>query len=544
MEAAAAPRGEGLQVTDEALLARFMREAPALPRDLAAAVADRLWRSLPLERRRAERDRLLRRAAALMGGASWRRARALAALARAAPRAGASPALDTPAGLVRAALAAYPGRRGRPLSEVQIWRVINFTGPLEMKETPAPHSGITEESTMSGRRFEAGEDVREKFIRGACAAIYTRSSATGAIAAARRHADPAVADQMRDVSVDPGEFAGASLQDLARHALELAGVDVHGLRGERLIKRALEYRDGQQGTGDFPILLETAVNKIFQANYLSADVTWRRWCGVKPVQDFRASTFYRPGAFGLLDPVSEHGEIKHKNIPDGEKAQVSVAPKGNIVSLSRRMIVNDDMGVFTDVSAGLGLSSALTIETACFALLTANSGLGANYPGTANPLFHSTRNNIGSTGAMTAATMGSARAVMSKQKDPANNVYLTTVPRIWLGPLELGDAARQIYASLIDPSKTTQVPNPVYGSVAPGNVIDSPYLSASSTTRHYFFADPIRMPVIAVGFIGGREAPEVTQFRNEEYDGIRFRILHDWGVAIVDYRGSVTCAGQ
>jgi phage head maturation protease len=390
-------------------------------------------------------------------------------------------------------------------------------------------------------RMQAGDDARDKFIRGACASIFQRSGQTRTIEAAAK--DPLFADQFKGISLDPGEFAGAKLRDLARYSLELRGVSVRRMSDDEIVKRALEYRDaGQQGTGDFPILLETAVNKTFLGAYAQTPVSWRRFCGVKPLNDFRASTFYRPGTFSVLDSVSEHGEVQHKNIPDGEKMSITPATKGNIVSLSRRAIVNDDMGVFNDLAGGLGMAAANTIEAAVYALLTANTGTGANYPGDSNPLFYSTRNNIGPTGAMTIATIDGARAIMAKQKDPSAKVYLNLRPAKWVGPVELEGQARVFNTNATDPTVNTfGVTNRVQGLV--DDVIGSAYLSAQSTTRHYFFANPAQFAVLAVGFINGREAPEVLSFQTPEYDGVRFRILHDHGEAIMDYRGAVTCAG-
>jgi len=353
---------------------------------------------------------------------------------------------------------------------------------------------------------------------------------------------PQFASQFRDVSLEPGEFGGMKVYDLARASLERNGVSTRGLHGESLVKRALQYRGdaGMNTTSDFSILLETAVNKLFLGQYALAPVTWRRWCGVKSVQDFRASTFYRPGSFSVLDTVSEAGEVKHKNIPDGSKATITPATKGNIIGISRRSIVNDDLGVFRDNATQLGDAAAATIEADCFAMLTANSGLGPTQSDS-QPLFHTNRSNIGATGAMTVATIDSARAKIKLQKDVSSNRYLNLVPRVWLGPVELGGLARQLNASQFDPSKTTNIPNIVNGLFA--DVIDVGQLSASSATRHYLLADPSSAPVFVVAFIDGQEAARVETDNGFEYDGVQMKVILDYGTACIDYRGAATCAG-
>jgi hypothetical protein len=400
-----------------------------------------------------------------------------------------------------------------------------------------------ENSPISGHiRFEAGEDKRDKFVRGACASIFQRAGIGETIAAAKKN--ERLAAQFADVPTDPGEFRGMRLIDLARHALEMRGVSVRGLHGEALVKRALEYRDaGMNTTSDFAVLLETAVNKTFLGQYAITPTTWQRWAGKKSVQDFRTATFYRPGSFGVLDSVSEAGEIKHKNIPDGAKAQLTASTKGNIIGITRRAIVNDDLGAFQNLAAGLGQAAAFSVESDAFALITANAGLGTTQSD-AQPLFHANRSNIGATGAMSVTTWDSAAAIMAVQKDVSAQMILDLKPAVWLGPKGLEATAKVLNTSTIDPTVSKgQAPNPVNGMVR--DVIGTGRLpgTGGTTTRHYFLADPGLFPVFAVGFIDGQEAPVITSQQSFEYDGMQIRILFDYGVAILDYRGAVACAG-
>jgi hypothetical protein len=113
-------------MTDEAAVLQFLARPPPLPPESAAAVVRTLWSSIPLARRRAERDQLLRRAAELLPGPPWTRAGKLARLSRPVrrPHPAAEPDLETAAGCVAAALLAYPGPCGRGLSARQVFRVI------------------------------------------------------------------------------------------------------------------------------------------------------------------------------------------------------------------------------------------------------------------------------------------------------------------------------------------------------------------------------------------------------------------------------------
>ncbi len=389
-------------------------------------------------------------------------------------------------------------------------------------------------------RFEAGEEKGEKFVKGCVASIIERCGFTETIESAKK---TRLARNFRNVSTDSGEFGGMRIPDMARYAIELRGGSTKGLHGEALIKRALETRGdaGFNTTSDFAILLETAVNRIFQGQYAMTPVTWPLWAGRKPLQDFRTSTFYRPGTFGVLDSVTEAGEVKHKNIPDGEKRTMTPATKANIIGITRRAMVNDDLGAFQNLASGLGMAAAFTVEADAYALITANSGLGILYD--ANALFHSSRANIGPTGAMSVATLDGASAVMAKQKDPSANIFLALQPTVWLGPVELAGTAKQFNTSTADPTdnKSSGVSNKVLNLFS--TIVRSPYLSVSSATRHYLLADPGMFPVFAVGFIDGNEAPQIVTEQSFNYDGLQMKVTLDYGTAVLDYRGAVTCAG-
>lgn len=390
-------------------------------------------------------------------------------------------------------------------------------------------------------RITAGEDVRDKFVTGGMAWLIERSGHTDAIVGAKKV--QRLAHHFKDVSTDPGNFRGMRLPDLARYALELRGRVPANLHGEALIRAALQTRAdaGMNTTSDFSILLEAVVNKIFLGQYALAPVTWPMWAGRKSVQDFRTSTFYRPGTFGVLDSVGESGEVKHKNIPDGEKRTMTPATKGNIIGITRRSLANDDMGAFQNLASGLGLAAALTVESDAFAMITPNSGLGINYD--ANPLFHTSRSNIGPTGVMSATTLDVARATMAKQKDPSGNQFLALQPAVWLGPSELSGTAKQFNSSTTDPTdnKAQGVGNKVLNLFA--TIVGSPYLSAVSAVRHYLLADPGLYPVFAVGFLDGQEAPRIETEQSFGFDGVQMKVILDYGTAVIDFRGAVTCAG-
>lgn len=384
-------------------------------------------------------------------------------------------------------------------------------------------------------RFSLGEDAKDKWVRGAGNWLLVKSGMADVVA---RH------QKIEPSTFDPGEFRGMSLLDLGRHSLERAGRPVRGLDKIRLASEAMTYRATiTQSTSDFAVLLENTLHKILQAAYAMQADTWRRFCNVGTVQDFRAHNRYRMGSFSALDVVGEDGEFKTKTIPDGEKGSITATTKGNIINVSRQMIVNDDMNSFARLPMLLGRAAALSIETDVYALLAQNSGDGPTM-GDGIALFHATSHGANKTtgAALSAAAIDADRVAMASQRDVSSNEILDLRPVALVLPVGLGGVARVINQSQYDPdtvaNKSQMKPNVVAGLFR--DVVDTPRITG---TRRYLFADPSIAPVLEVAFLDGQQAPVLETQDGWRVDGAEMKVRLDYGVAAVDFRGAVSNAG-
>ncbi|MFP3979162.1 ClpP-like prohead protease/major capsid protein fusion protein [Marinobacter sp. KMM 10035] len=329
-------------------------------------------------------------------------------------------------------------------------------------------------------------------------------------------------------------YRGHKLLDIAKDSLEASGSNTRGLDQMKIVANAFT-----QGTSDFPVILEEAMHKTLQAAYASASDTWSRFCATGSVSDFRAHSRYRLGSLGNLDRLNEHGEYKQKAIPDAEKASIQADTVGNIISLTRKAIVNDDLGAFIGLSNMLGRAAARTIEAAVYALLAENSGKGPTMDD-GKSLFHADHKNIGAAGALSVATLEAMRVLMAGQKDIGGNDFLDLRPANLLVPMGLGGNARVINSAEYDPdtSGKMQRPNMVRGLFS--DVIDTPRLSG---TGFYTFASPAEAPVIEVAFLDGNQEPYLEMQEGFDVDGTKYKVRHDFGVAALDYRGAAYNAG-
>lgn len=385
-----------------------------------------------------------------------------------------------------------------------------------------------EQGQTRGQHVEAGDDQRDKWVRGAGESIILRAGVAHVLG-----------EEGKKIT---GEgFRGMSLVELARDCLERAGVRTRNMDKMALVGEAFTYRSAYNGVSDFAVVLENVMHKVLLGAFATQPDVWRRFCKVGSVSDFRAHNRYRLGSFGTLDSLNEHGEFKNKQIPDGAKEKISIGTKGNIIGLSRQAIINDDLGAFNGLATAFGRSAALSIEVDVFAFLALNSGAGGAL-NDGNPIFYNrtNRNNIGTGAALSIASIDADRQVLAQIKDISGNEYLDLRPAVLLVPLSLGGQAR-IYNQAqydTDVSNKFQVPNKVAGLFR--DVIDTPRLSG---TRRYMFADPNIAPVIEVAFLDGQQMPFLDNQTGWRVDGVEWKVRLDYGVGGVGCEGAVTNAG-
>lgn len=383
-----------------------------------------------------------------------------------------------------------------------------------------------------------GEDASDKWHRGALSWLLARTA--GSLV---KQAKAAKVEAFADVDEDAGEFRGMSLFDMARASLERRGVKTKGMDRMTLVGRAFTTRDGgpYAGTGDFPVLLENLMGKILLGSYAVTPDTWSRFCKTDTVPDFRASPRYRTGSFGVLDSLNENGEFKNKAIPDGTKSTIQVGTKGNIIAISRQLVINDDMSALSDLGTKLGRAARLSIEVDVYALLAQNGGLGPTMSDS-NPFFHASRGNVNATGAaLSVAAIDADRVVMAAQKDPSGNEYLDLRPVTLLIPVGLGGLARVINSSAINPDANGKIQQPNYVQGLFSDIIDTPRLSG---TRRYLFAPVEVAPAFVVAFLEGQgQGPVLETEQGWRVDGTEMRVRMDYQAQAFDPKGALTNAG-
>ena len=115
---------------------------------------------------------------------------------------------------------------------------------------------------------ETGEDEQKNFRKCASLSILSRAG---------------IGPSDSDHIMLGNEYRGYDLADLARRALELAGVNTHGLTKMELVGRAFT-------SSDFPLLLADSANKSMLKGFEEAPETWPIWCQTGNLSDFKQSS--------------------------------------------------------------------------------------------------------------------------------------------------------------------------------------------------------------------------------------------------------------
>jgi phage head maturation protease len=319
------------------------------------------------------------------------------------------------------------------------------------------------------------------------------------------------------------EFIGMKISDML---IELAAV-----RGERVNsrdRRAFMERS-MHTSSDFPLLLQDAGNKMLEAGYAILQPTYRQIMAAKSFNDFKPHKFLRLGDYPALAPLGEGGEITAGTISE-KREQVTAGTLARSVTLSRQMLVNDELGAFTEFSSMIGQRIATQENALAYDVINTASGAGPTLAEGNAAVFTTGRGNRAASGTtIDVANLALARAAIMKQTS-LDGLPIAIGARMMLlvGPdREL--LARQLTATFV--ANATGSINPYVGFI---DVVVDPQIPGN---RWYMFADATRPFVY--GFVAGQTAPQVRVWNPiPGRDGMTVEVIHDFGVGAVDFRGA------
>jgi hypothetical protein len=337
------------------------------------------------------------------------------------------------------------------------------------------------------------------------------------------------ADKLRGVGIQ--EFCElASGQQLPRYRRDAAG-----------------WLQAAFSTTSLPGILSNIANKMLLEGYNYVEDAWRQIAKIASVNDFKEHSRYRMTGSFTFEQVGPDGELKHGKL-DEQKFGQKADTHGIMFALTRQMIINDDMGAFTDIPRQIGMGAAEAIADAVWGLWLSNP-----VQTDGKTFFHADHKNYaeGADTALSVDGLTDAEVLFGKQTKP-NGRPLGIPARILLVPTALKVPAEMLMKSVqLNETTTANKPktatNPHVGKF---DVVSSVYLSntsftGASSTAWYLLADPNRLPAIEVAFLNGVDRPTVEK-TDADFNtlGIQFRGYIDFGVREQDHRGAIKMKGE
>ena len=316
------------------------------------------------------------------------------------------------------------------------------------------------------------------------------------------------------------QYLGESLLDMARGSLSRAGVSTRGMTPDETFTRAAEHT-----TSDFPNLVSNAMNKTALASYQAAASPLKMLGRQRSLSNFKTATSIRLGEMGRLEELTESGEITATSrAENGETMKLATYARG--LSVSRQLMIDDDLGMLGDMTAAFGEAAAQTEADILVDLITSNPNLSDG-----TPVFDGSRGNIAGTGAAPSeTTLSAVRKTMRTTKGLDGKTLVNVVPKYLLVGPELETDVEKLLAAIY--AATTDDVN-VFGSKL--SLLVEPRITDASW---YVFADPSRLAAFQYGYLSSAQGVQIQRSEAWTTLGMRFRAWLDFGSGWLESRAA------
>lgn len=323
-------------------------------------------------------------------------------------------------------------------------------------------------------------------------------------------------------------YNSMTLRELARASLTERGVGVATYNPMQMIGMAFTH-----STSDFGNILLDVANKAILLGWEENDETFEKWTKKGQLSDFKTAHRVGLGAFPSLRQVREGAEYKYVTLDDKGET-IALATYGELFSISRQAIINDDMNMLTDVPKKLGEAAKATIGDLVYAVLVDNEKMSDK-----KALFSTDHKNM-ITGGMDVETISAGRTAMRQQKEGERTLNIR--PAFMLVPTTLETQAIQVVksGSVKGADVNANIINPVRDLA---EIIAEPRLDEAST-KDWYMASRQGSDTIEVAYLNGIDVPYIDQLEGFTSDGVTTKVRIDAGVAPVDYRGLLKVTGK
>lgn len=342
---------------------------------------------------------------------------------------------------------------------------------------------------------------------------------------------------MFDAFFDPAHKDHRSAQSFRECYIEVTGDKrVSGRLADCDLTRMAEslgtFREAVADSTTFAAALGDSITRRMVADYNTASIedSWRDIATIVPLSDFRTQHRVRAGGYGDIAVVAEKGTYQELGVPAEEEATYKAVKRGGLAPVTLEMIRNDDVGLIRRMPTELSRAAKRTLSKFVFDMLRTNPVI---FDGKA--LFHADHNNLGTLALTDDAAWPAARLAMMKQTRLAGGERMSIPPKFIFVPAELEQTA-------YDKFKVRGLNNDLEYIQTTAPAI-RPVWYWTDANDWVAAASPQDIPSIEIGFLDGREEPELliqdmptvgSVFSN---DIINYKLRHIYSGTPVDFRG-------
>ena len=298
-------------------------------------------------------------------------------------------------------------------------------------------------------------------------------------------------------------------------------------------------------TSSFSVTFGQALYRRLQKEYAQDPRSdWRKVVSsIENLQDATNTfTIIRLGDFEELPTVNESAPYQELASSFQTEVSETITPdkKGGLIKLSWESILADKLNAIRMIPRGLARASNLTINKLVWGIIESNQNIQSN------ALISAANNNV-ATAAISYDAVNDLIQLMRDQTDQDTGEKLGLRPSMLLTGTKLEAEAWEIVNS---ERKGTAAQDSTIASIIKGKhkleLVDTIGLGRTTATDDHFWvmADPKQNETIAVGFLGGRDRPDIFVQDNStpnagsmfDADEITFKVRLVVGASPIDWR--------
>lgn len=291
----------------------------------------------------------------------------------------------------------------------------------------------------------------------------------------------------------------------------------------------------------FEEMLGITLNRLLMKDY-RVDYRWRDIVtAITDPRDFRTDTRGRIKYVPDVPSLTEDQLYAELATPPGDDEAVTytINTTGCTINVSRRVLINDDIGAIKRAVAQLSRAASRTIAKRVWKLITDNAIYGVD----GLNIFHASHGNLGSS-ALSAASLTAARNALFAQVEPGSTepLGLGSGPLLLVIPVGLESTALPLnHVHFLDGAFTLNPWIHRFGDHNE-NIFVNPLLQ--DVNDWYLFDTSGNVGLIEVGFLMGRDQPELLLADNPladeafTQDRAIYKLRWEFECVPLDYRGA------